>query len=154
MKKILKWAGIVILSLFVLIQFYRPDRTNPPTDPSRALSSLVSVPPDISSMLKRSCNDCHSHETRWPWYSNVAPVSWLVASDVNEARKHLNLSDFAQYQSLRAVGKLDAMCENMEDGIMPLPKYLIMHPDAKLSQDDIRRFRTWVDSVADSLAGE
>lgn len=152
MKKLIKWAGITLTVLFLGIQFVRPDRTNPPVDEGRTFFSRLSVPVDIKAIIERSCNDCHSYATRWPWYSNIAPVSWLVADDVQEARKHLNLSDFAQYRSLRAVGKLDMMCENMQDGFMPLPKYLTMHPDARLSPEEIDRFCDWVESVRDSVA--
>lgn len=152
MMKILKWTGLGFAVVFVGMQFFRPDRTNPPVDESRTLYAKLSVPDDIKRMIERSCSDCHSYATRWPWYSNIAPVSWLVADDVQEARKHLNLSDFAQYQSLRAVGKLDMMCENMQDGFMPLPKYITMHPDAKLSREEINRFCDWVDSIRDSVA--
>lgn len=151
-KKIIKWIGIVFAIVFIGIQFLRPDRTNPPVDENRTLYARVPVPPEIKTMIERSCSDCHSSNTRWPWYSNIAPVSWLVADDVQEARKHLNLSDFAQYPPLRALAKLDMMCENMQDGLMPLPKYVAMHPDAKLSKEEIDRFCSWVDSVADTLA--
>ena len=154
MMKIFKWTGLAIAVVFVGMQFFRPDRTNPPTDETRTLYARLSVPDDIKSILDRSCMDCHSNTTRWPWYSNVAPASWIVAHDVNEAREHLNLSDFAQYRSLRAVGKLDMMCENMQDGFMPLPKYLTLHPDARLTREEINRFCDWVESVRDSLASD
>ena len=154
MTKILKLTGLAIAAVFLGMQFFRPDRTNPPVDDGRTLYARLSVPDDVRSILDRSCMDCHSNTTRWPWYSNIAPASWIVAGDVNEARKQLNLSDFAQYKSLRAVGRLDMMCENMQDGIMPLPKYVIMHPDARLSPEEINRFCDWVESVRDSLASE
>ncbi len=154
MMKILQRTGLALAAVFVGMQFLRPDRTNPPVDETRTLYARLSVPEDIKSILERSCMDCHSNTTRWPWYSNIAPASWIVAHDVNEAREHLNLSDFAQYRSLRAVGKMDMMCENMQDGLMPLPKYLTMHPDARLTSEDINRFCDWVESVRDSLANE
>lgn len=151
MKKILKWAGIVVGVIFIGIQFVRPERTNPPIDESRTLFARVSVPPDVKAILDRSCADCHSHTTRWPWYSHVAPVMWLVAHDVEEGREHMNLSEFAQYRSLRAVAKLDMICEQIQNGNMPLPVYLTMHPDAKLSQSEIDRICNWVETARDSL---
>lgn len=154
MIKALKWTGIVAAVLFVGMQFFRPDRTNPPVDESRTLDSRLSVPDDIKTMLDRSCMDCHSNTTRWPWYSNIAPASWIVANDVIEARKHLNLSDFAQYRSLRAVGRLDMMCENLQDEIMPPKNYLFLHPNARLTRVEINRFCDWIESVRDSLASE
>ena len=154
MMKIVKWTGLGITIAFVVMQFFRPDRTNPPVDETRTIYARLSVPEDIKIVLDRSCMDCHSNSTRWPWYSNIAPASWIVADDVNEARKHLNLSDFAQYRSLRAVGRLDLMCENMQDGLMPLPKYLTMHPGARLSREEIDRFCDWVESVRDRVLVE
>ena len=151
MKKAMKWTGIVLIVVFVGIQFIRPDRTNPPVDTSRALAARVFIPSHIDSLLRNSCMDCHSNETRWPWYSNISPVSWLVADDVHEARTHLNLSEFDRYKSLRAVGKLDMMVEMMQDGKMPLPEYAFMHPGAKLSKVQVDEFAAWVDSVRDSL---
>ncbi len=154
MKKVLQWTGLFLTVAFLGMQLFRPDRTNPPVDESRTFFASLPVPEDVKAIVDRSCSDCHSYNTRWPWYSNVAPVSWLVANDVVEARKHLNLSDFAQYPPLRALGKLDMMCENMQDGVMPLPNYVTMHPEAKLSQGDIDRFCDWVESVRDSLGNE
>jgi len=152
--KFLKWVGIGLTILVIGIQFFRPERTNPPVDQTRTMYSMFSVPDDIKGIVDRSCSDCHSYDTRWPWYSSIAPVSWLVANDVKEGRKHLNLSDFAQYGSRRALGKLDMMCENMQDGLMPLPQYLTLHPNARLSAEEIDRFCTWVDSLHASIAPE
>ena len=114
----------------------------------------VTVPDNIRTLLQNSCADCHSNATRWPWYSNVSPVSWIVANDVKEARSHLNLSEFDRYKSLRAVGKLDMMSEMMEDGKMPLPEYVAMHPGASISKTQIDAFNAWADSVRDILASE
>src|SRR5512146_2228492 len=107
MKKAAQWVGIGLIVVLVGIQFIRPDRTNPPVEEKRTLGAQVFIPPHIDSLLHNSCMDCHSNETRWPWYSNVSPISWLVADDIHEARSHLNLSEFDRYKSLRAVGKLD-----------------------------------------------
>jgi len=86
MKKILKWMGIGLAVIAVGMQFFRPERTNPPIDETRTFYSRLSPPDDIKGMIERSCSDCHSYATSWPWYSNVVPVSWLVADDVKDAR--------------------------------------------------------------------
>lgn len=151
MKKAATWTGIAFIIAFVGIQFIRPERTNPPIDPGKTLSARVFIPQNIQSMLQQSCADCHSNATRWPWYSTISPVSWIIADDVSEARSHLNLSEFDRYQSLRAANKLDMMVDMMRDGKMPLPQYVFMHPSARLSKSQIDAFKAWVDSVADSL---
>ena len=151
MKKILKWIGIGLAVVVVGAQFFQPERTNPPVDETRTIYARVPVPSDVKAILERSCADCHSYNTRWPWYSYVAPTMWLVAHDVEEGREHMNLSDFAQYKDLRAVAKLDMICEQIQAGNMPLPVYLTMHSDAKLSKEEIDRICDWVETARDSL---
>lgn len=142
-KKILKWSAIVLAVGLIIIQLVRPARTNPAIDASKTLQTHVQVPGDVDAILKRACNDCHSHETKWPWYSNVAPVSWLVVYDVNEARSHLNFSEWGSYDEGRADKKLDEIEEEVEHGKMPLPIYLFMHAEAKLSDEDKRILQDW-----------
>ncbi len=141
--KVVKWIAIVLVGIFVIIQVIRPERTNPPVDASRTLASHKQIPPAVATIFDRSCNDCHSHNTRWPWYSQIAPFSWLLVDDVNEGRKHLNFSDWASYDAKRASKKLDDICEEVEDGEMPLSKYLLLHPDAKLSEEDRKILCDW-----------
>ncbi|HET8783419.1 MAG TPA: heme-binding domain-containing protein, partial [Pyrinomonadaceae bacterium] len=88
--KVVKWVLIVAMGLLVLAQFKRPAKTNPATDASQALEAHLQLDPKIASILDRSCNDCHSNKTRWPWYANVAPVSWFVINHVDHGRSHLN----------------------------------------------------------------
>ncbi len=151
MRKFIKLTGIGIAVLAVAIQFYRPERTNPPVDESQTLFASVPVPEEVQTIFKRSCFDCHSNETRCPCYSNVAPAMWLVARDVKEGRSHMNLSEFGKYKPLRGLSKLDMMCEEITEGRMPLPPYLILHPDARLSKGEIDLICNWVDSVRDTL---
>src|SRR5215467_1820965 len=88
---------LAVSILLAIAQFFRPARTNPPTDPAREIGALLPLDPAVHSTFARSCNDCHSNRTVWPWYTGVAPASWLVVSDVNRGRKALNLSNWAGY---------------------------------------------------------
>ena len=115
------------------IQLVRPARTNPSSDPSAALAA----PPEVSAILDRSCRDCHSNDTRWPWYTNVAPVSWWVIDHVNHGRSHFNFSEWAKYNSDEQQKLLKEACELSRKGAMPLPSYLRMH-DAAMSPKDVR----------------
>jgi len=137
MWRLIKWAGAAVVVMGLLIQLYRPARTNPPTDPARTLGARVAVTPETSAVLKRACRDCHSHDTHWPWYSNVAPLSWFVIDHVNHGRSHFNYSDWAKYDAKDASQLLKKACDLARSGEMPLPVYVPMHPDARLSQADI-----------------
>ena len=105
-------------------------------------------------MIKASCFDCHSNETRWPWYSNVAPVSWLVADDVHTGRRHLNFSEWGKYPKSKQILKLGQIYEQVSKGEMPIAKYLYMHSDAKLSQADRDSITAWTEAMRDSVMGE
>lgn len=154
MKKLVKWVVLPLAIVFIGLQFVQPDRTNPPVDESKTIFARVQVKPEVKAIFERSCYDCHSQNTRWPWYSYVAPVSWLVAEDVKEARAHMNLSDWSQYNTLKSVAKLDQICEEVSNGLMPLPKYLTMHPKAKLTQQDIDEICNWIDEERERLLSE
>jgi hypothetical protein len=141
MKRILVIVAIVVAVAFVVIQFVPVERTNP------AVTRPLVAPEPVGSILKRSCYDCHSNETKWPWYAHVAPVSWLVADDVVKGRKKLNLSTWGDYSNAKRSSKADSMAEEVEDGQMPLPKYVRIHADAKLSAEDVKAIREWADGV-------
>jgi hypothetical protein len=140
---------ITFLVLFIAIQFVRPDRTNPPFAASATLQSKV--PPNIRTILDRACRDCHSNETRWPWYSNVAPASWLVASDVHQGRDRLNFSEWTSYSSDDQDKYLGGMCKLPQRGRMPLSQYLLIHRDARLSADEVTALCAWSNKMRDTL---
>ncbi len=145
-KKILKWTAITLAGVFIIIQAVRPARTNPPVDGARTLQSKMQMPADIDAILKRSCYDCHSHETRWPWYSNVAPASWLLADHVSEGREHMNFSNWAQYDTDDAEDLFEEIAEEVRKGGMPLSSYTLIHSDAKLSEADKGRLIEWAEA--------
>ena len=116
-NRVTKWL-LALFVLFVAIQIVRPARTNPPVDPALTLEAHVQVPPDVEAILTRACADCHSNRTQWPWYSNIAPVSWLLTSDVNDGRRHMNLSDW-EHRHQHEESPFDEMCKQTRDGDMP-----------------------------------
>jgi hypothetical protein len=143
----LRWAVVILVALLVIAQAFRPDMALPPADPSHGIEAMVQVPPEVESILKRSCFDCHSSRTRWPWYAKVAPSSWLLARDVTEARKKYSFSEFATYPPERAAEKLHEMCDEVTKGDMPLWFYLPLHPAARLSDADKRTLCTWAEQT-------
>lgn len=152
-----KWLDRIFLALaaaFLLMQVYRPARVNPPVDGNRTIHSVIHVPADVAAILDRACADCHSNRTEWPWYSNVAPVGWVVADHVREGRRELNFSEFATYPPDRRAHALEDICEEVKRGSMPLRDYLRLHPEARLSAEDATALCTWARSFTPSLRGD
>jgi hypothetical protein len=151
-QKILKWTVIALAVIFAALQFIRPARTNPPVDESRTILAQTHITPEVARLLDRSCNDCHSNQTRWPWYSNIAPVSWFVVNHVNVGRREMNLSDWAQYSRDDQQGFLKRICREVTSGQMPLASYLRLHGEAKLSTEDVRTLCDWASSETERLS--
>jgi len=135
MKKFSKAALLFLTAAFIGIQAVPVDRSNPP------VITDLEAPAEVKKIIRRSCYDCHSNEVQWPWYSRVAPISWLVAYDVEEGREDLNFSDWDTYANDR--GMIEEIIEEIEEGDMPLRKYLITHPNASVSKDELNLLRQW-----------
>jgi hypothetical protein len=125
------------VGIFALMQLIVPERTNPVSDPSVSLRAVRPEAAQAVAIMERSCGDCHSNYTLWPWYSKVAPVSWLVAHDVSEGRRELNISEFGHYDAAKQQRKLEKACEEVTDGEMPMWIYTVQHPEAKLRPGDV-----------------
>lgn len=143
MKRILKWSALILAVFLVIGQFVRPEKTNPPIDLAQTLEARTQVPPEVQSILQQSCKDCHSNQTRWPWYSHVAPASWLVVSDVKEGREQWNMSDWARNDARKADKILEEICEEVEAGKMPLRIYTWAHRGTSLSDAEIKTLCDW-----------
>ena len=141
-SRFLRWFLLGILLALIVMQFVPVERTNPPVE------AEVPAPANVRAVLQQSCFDCHSNETRWPWYSRVAPVSWLVAHDVHEARKHLNFSTWNRYDAKRQAKKLAEVWEEVDEGEMPLWYYLAVHREAVLSAEDRALLHEWATKTA------
>lgn len=149
------WITRVVLGLVVAgiaIQAVRPARTNPAVVSSRTLETAAMVPANTAALLKRSCYDCHSNETRWPWYSAVVPMAWAVASHVTEGRAHMNFSEWGAYAPGKRIAMLEKMCDEVRESRMPLPSYLLLHGDARLVEADWKAVCDWSMDEADRLA--
>ena len=136
-----KKIGIALLAVVIIIQFIPVSRENP------ALGQLVPSTPEVLTILKRSCFDCHSNETVWPWYSHVAPMKFLVAHDVEEGREHLNLSEWNQIEGYDSMDLAEELQEVMEEKAMPLKPYLLMHPEARMSDKDREVLMAWAKTL-------
>jgi hypothetical protein len=137
MRRFFKFLALFFVVALVGAQAIRPERTNPPVDDARTIAGMMPVPPAARAVLERACRDCHSSRTEWPWYSNVAPVSWFVIDHVNHGRSHLNFSEWSSYQPDRRRELVDGICKQARDGTMPLPSYTWIHWTARLSPADV-----------------
>ncbi len=138
LPKILKYGVSGALALFVAIQFIQPERTNPPADPATGFETVAKPSPEVAAIVRRACYDCHSHATVWPWYSKIAPVSWLVADDVKDGRAHLNFSQWHLFSEEMSRTKLREVCGEVRKGGMPLWQYKLLHSEAQLTEQDIK----------------
>ena len=153
------WLKRLVVPLFVVLlasQIFQPARTNPPIDSKREIYITLAVDPGAVAVFQRSCNDCHSNRTVWPWYSHVAPVSWLVVSDVNRGRKALNFSEGVGDRSEEQQKHL-SICKEVSGGEMPGFPYTLLHRRAKLSPPDVASICLWTrapELKASAAAGE
>jgi hypothetical protein len=130
----------------IFIAFVNSPPQNPPVVSQHSIESAVDVPAPVRAVIRRSCYDCHSYQTRWPWYARVPPMSGMVRSDVQRARKALNFSEWttgAGSTPGRAAGMLAAACAAVQGGIMPKSRYLYLHPDARLSPHEVELICSW-----------
>lgn len=151
-KRNLKWFFIVPLVLFAALQFVQPAHTNPPVKTD--FITATHPPQNVADMFQAACYDCHSNQTRWPWYSHVAPMSWQIAQDVNEGRENLNLSEWPGDDPKRAYKKMEDMSEEIGQGDMPLKKYTLIHADAKLTVEQRTELTQWLDGTVDQLKAQ
>jgi len=149
MKKRWTWILIALFVIFVALQFTNPARTNPPV--VNDFLAVENPPPAIATMFRGACYDCHSYETKWPWYSHIAPVSWLIASDVQGGRRHLNFSEWPATDPGRAAKRLANASEELGYKDMPPPKYQALHPEARLTADQRQQLIQWLDQEAKRL---
>lgn len=152
MKRTLQIIALLLFVGFIVMQFYRSDITNPPVNPSETLEASTEVPENVRGILRRSCYDCHSNETAFPWYSRIQPSAWFLAGHIEDGRRELNFSVWNTYETRRKRRKLDEICEQVEDRLMPLPSYLWIHWNAALSDEEIKVLCDWARAESERLA--
>lgn len=143
MRKIIIVATVLFIAVLAGVTLFGPERSNPATDASQTLAAVGHLTPAVSAILDRSCRDCHSNETTWPWYSHVPPLSWGVINHVNDGRRHMNFSKWGAYDPEDAREFLVDICALARKRDMPLPSYLWLHRDARLSDQDIALVCEW-----------
>jgi hypothetical protein len=151
MRKWLKWIGSAAILCAVALQFTNPPHLNPAVIAGHDLAATNSPPPQITALLKTACYDCHSSETKWPWYSYVAPFSWPLVQHVNDARESLNFSEWPHDSPQRARKKWRRIAEAVEAKEMPLPSYLWIHAESRLSPAQRQQLIQWASQESERL---
>lgn len=140
--KVLSFGGLAL----VVMQLFPVDRSNPPEE-----GPLVIQDAAVADIVERACADCHSHDTTWPWYSRVAPVSWWLVSHVEEGREHVNFSAWEGQTAEEKDHKLEEVVEYVEDGEMPLASYKLGHPEARITDQEREALIRWANALRDEL---
>ena len=143
-RKILLALALVL----IVIQFIRPSKYTGDADGTNAISKKYEVPEQVQSILKQSCYDCHSNNTKYPWYANIQPVGWWIQySHVDDGKKHLNFSEYASYSEKKAKHKFEEIADEVRDGGMPLDTYTFLHHDAVLTAEQTKTLIDWAESL-------
>ena len=150
MNKYLLILLLVFIAIFALIQFFQPDK-NRGEITSDHLFEQMNISEDIQVMLKNACLDCHSNQTTYLWYHQIAPVSWMINQHITDGKKELNLSEWGQWDMMGKLTSLDKMKEEVEKGTMPLKPYILMHPKAKLTEEQKKRFYDWIEKLSEEM---
>jgi len=141
-KKIL----LGLLLFMIVAQFFRIDKTNPPVIAANDILNMASAPESVQDVMKRACYDCHSNETKYPWYMNVAPVSWWTKGHINNARASLNFSEWASFSPADKKHQLEDSALKVRKKWMPISSYLIAHPEARITEEEREMLAKWFES--------
>ncbi|MDH7460690.1 heme-binding domain-containing protein [Chitinophagaceae bacterium 26-R-25] len=142
---------IAVVTVLIVIQFFRPQKNVSSVPQKNAIEQHYNVPKNVRSVLQPACYDCHSNNTEYPWYNNVQPVEWWLASHINDGKRHLNFDEFNLYPLDKKKKKLSQIKETIEKGEMPLSSYTLIHTDARLSEEQKKIILSWVDSLQTSI---
>ena len=151
MKKVVKRILVILLALFILIQFFRPKKNLSAGISKNDISTQYPVPDSVQAILKVACNDCHSNNTRYPWYAEIQPTAWWLNNHINDGKKDLNFSEFTSYRLRKQYTKFDQINKLVKGNEMPLPSYTWIHKDARLTIKQKLAIATWTTSIRDSM---
>ena len=147
----LKKIGWTLLAALVIIQFIRPAKNQASAAQPHAIQTAYSVPENVSVILKKACNDCHSNNTEYPWYSNIQPVYWWLNHHVEEGKGHLNFDEYTNGRLRRQYHKMEEVIEQVKEGEMPLESYTWTHADARLTSEEKSTLTSWAQQVMDDM---
>jgi len=145
--KVTKKVALALFVVFIALQFYRPEMNQAQGNHTASFLTETNPPAQVKLILKESCYDCHSNHTEYPWYNNVAPVSYWLADHIKDGKKHLNFSDWANYDDKKKDHKLEEFIEMVEAGEMPLKEYTWTHETANLTEQQRNDLMSWAEQT-------
>ncbi len=143
----IKFILVTILILLIIIQFLKPDKNIHPGSQTADISTLYIVPANVDTILIKACKDCHSNNTRYPWYNNFQPVAWFLDNHVKDGKRSFNLNEFAAYPAAKQYDKIKEIKKQIDDGEMPLSSYTLIHTNAKLSDAEKNTVIKWSENI-------
>ncbi|MFY7963994.1 MAG: heme-binding domain-containing protein [Chitinophagaceae bacterium] len=147
----IKKIGIGLLICLIIIQFIRPTKNINTVDTSKQITAVAAVPENVNAILKKACNDCHSNNTNYPWYSNIQPVYFWLNNHITEGKREINFDEFASYRLRKQYHKMEELIEQVKEGEMPLSSYTWIHKDAVLTDAEKTTLTGWAQGVMDSM---
>lgn len=145
--KAFKIILITLLVILIVIQFFHPRKNISSAQSPNDIAVLYHEPDNVRTILNKACNDCHSNNTRYPWYSNIQPVAWWLDDHVQEGKHELNFNEFGTYSLRRQYHKLEEVTEQVKEGEMPMSSYTLIHADARLTDQEKAALTGWADSI-------
>jgi hypothetical protein len=149
--RILKRVLIALLVILVVIQFFKPEKNIAAGPFPNDISTVYAVPANVQTILNKACNDCHSNNTKYPWYNNIQPVAWWLHNHIKDGKRGLNFNEFASYRLGRQYRKMDQVIKEVKEDEMPLGSYTIIHTDAKLTNEEKTALVSWAKSIRDTM---
>lgn len=143
----IKKTLLILLIILVCIQFIKPEKNIAANASVNNISTVYTVPEEVKSILQKSCYDCHSNNTVYPWYANIQPVAWWLNDHIEEGKEEINFDEFATYRPARQYRKLKEIHDEVDEGEMPLSSYTLIHSNAKLSESDKKKLLDWIAST-------
>ena len=147
----LKKIFIVLLFALVIIQFIHPKKNKATGAQANYIGNVYTLPNDVKIILAKACNDCHSNNTTYPWYTRIQPVGWLMNHHVNDGKKELNFDEYTNRNLRYQYHKMEEFAEQVKEGEMPLDSYTWIHKDAKLTEDEKSKLINWANAIRDSM---
>lgn len=149
--RLLKWILVLLAVAVTAVQFIRPEKNISNEAPQTAITQHFPVPQTIQSVLQRSCYDCHSNNTAYPWYAEVQPLGWWLSKHVRDGKKGVNFDEYAGYRLMKQYRRFNDIIEQVQEDKMPLPSYLVVHRYAKLTTEEKDELVRWCTAMRDSM---
>ena len=150
MRKIVRFGILILIVGFIVIQFFQPEK-NKEQITGNDILRYHEVPETVAAILEESCYDCHSNNTRYPWYDRISPVSWMVNNHIQDGKHELNFSEWGKLDIYKKITTLEEIRQESSRKTMPLKSYLIMHPKARLSDEQIKTIEEWAEKLGEGL---